>query len=565
MRRILSILMCFALCVSFAFTASAAAAEVRSLTADIVVFNDGEYSLTLTATVQFLTAPKAFCVPLVADASDINATGASYDTDTINGVDCVIFESKHGFTGEMTFVVSCTAPSGAEKLENGQQRFTVGLPEMGWAYPIAQLEANISFPAEITQQASWYSAYHGVDIENYLDISVQERSMQIKSFEKLKDQENISMELLFEPDSFELYHLPGQTVDVSIVLFWLLVVLSLAYAFFRLRRKPLRPSARQTTFNDATAGEIPCQLSGKMPDVVGILSHWGNLGYLTVTRSRNGRIRLHKQMEMGSERAVLERKLFYSIFQSSDSIDASNHHLHRVAERVGALMLRTWQQRIFRKSSANPLILHLLCLAASAVAGLITFDLLLPANLFRWFLLPFMIALCVFLSMFIRQACRNFFLRRRYLFTGIAAGLILMVFSAWAGSFFIMLCSVALQIFSGILTMFGGRRTKVGEDLVRQILGLRSFLRSAKPERLQTLMKADSQYFYTMLPFAEQLGVASAFAGCFGRMEIEPCPWFIDSLGDAKKASDFAACYAYFAAAIRNEQRLKLSKEVIYG
>ncbi len=564
MRRLISILLCLVLCCSFAFTASAAAAEVRSLVADITVHEDGEYSLTMTATVKFLSSPKAFYIPLAADADDINVTGGDYDVETVGDVECVIFENKQGFSGEMTFVISCTVPGNAEEQEDGSQLFTLKMPEMGWEYPIAKYEASIAFPAEITQQPSWYSAYHGVDIENYLDIAIKETSMHVESFERLKDQETIKMELVFAPDSFALYHLPGQAVSLSTVLFWALTVLTLAYTLLRLRRKPMSASVRQTTFNDSTAGEIPCQLSGMMPDIVGILAHWGNLGYLTVTRSRNGRIKLHKQMEMGSERAVLERKLFYSIFRSSDSIDASNPHLQQVSERIGASLKRTWQQRIFNKNSANPAIAHLLALGAAAAAGLMTFDLLLPATILRWFLLPLLIALCVLLSAFTRYACRHFYLRRRYLLWGILSGALLLLLSAIAGSFFVMLCNVILQIFVGTVTMYGGNRSKVGEDLVRQILGLRTFLRSAKPERLQSLMSADSQYFYRMLPFAEQLGVASAFANCCRRLPMEPCPWLIDLLNTPRNAAEFTTVYAQIAAAVRNEQRIKLS-EVIYG
>lgn len=564
MRRMISILICLALCCAFAFTASAAAAEVRSLVADITVHDDGEYSLTMTATVKFLSSPKTFYIPLATDADDVNVSGAEYDIDTIDGVECVVFESDHGFSGEMTFVVSCTVPDMAQEQEDGSQLFTLRLPEMGWEYPIADYEVNVSFPAEITAHPSWYSAYHGVDIENYLDISMQERSMHIKSFERLKDQETIKMELVFAPDSFALYHMPGQAVSFSTVLFWLLVVATLVYTLLFLRRKHLSASVRQTTFNDATAGEIPCQLSDMQPDIVGILAHWGNLGYLTITRSRNGRIRLHKQMEMGSERAALERKLFYSIFRTSDSIDASNPHLQRVVERVGTMLQKTWQQRLFNKKSANPKIAHFLSLGAVAAASLMTFDLLLPANLLRWFLLPIFVAGSVFLAMLIRQACRNLYLRRRYLLFAAAAILVLLMLAAFAGNFFTMLLGILLQIFVSLVSMYGGMRTKVGDDVVQQILGLRTFLKTAKPERLQNLMAADSQYFYHMLPFAEQLGVAQAFAVCCRRMPLEPCPWLIDSRGNPQTAMEFATAYAQIAAVIRSEQPIKLS-EVIYG
>lgn len=567
MRRILSIILCILLIFAFTCTASAAAAEVRSLKTDIIVLEDGSCSLTMNATVRFLSATKQFYIPLATDADDINVTGASYDTESVSGVECVIFESKHGFTGEMNFVISYTLPNVVAEQENGSQLFTMKLPELGWQYPIAEYEVSIAFPTEVTEQPSWYSAYHGVDIENYLDISIQETGMHIRSFERLKDQEVITMELSFEPDSFELYHLPGQTVSVASVLFWLLLAATLAYYFLRLRRKRFSPSLRQTTFNDSTAGEIPCQLSGQAPDAVGILAYWGNLGYLSISRSRNGRILLHKQMEMGSERAALERKLFYSLFRSSDSVDAASAHVMRVSQRVGALIQRSWSQRLFRKNSGSPYLLRLLSLLTAAISSLMTFDLLLPANLLRWFLLPILIALGVFMSYMIWHACHNFYSRKCYrsLLTGSLAVIALLALSISAGSFFVTLCSIALQIFCAVTTMFGGLRVKAGEDIVKQILGLRAFLKSARIEQIQRLIQSDSQYFYRMLPFAEQLGVASNFAARCNTIQLEPCPWLIDSQQNPQTASEFYAVYAQIAVVIRKEQGVRSPTEVIYG
>ncbi len=570
MRRFLSVFLCLLICFTLSLSANAAGAEVTDLQTQIYVAGDGSCQLTMSADVRFLSSPKTFCMPLMADADDISATGAAYDVDTIDGVECVIFESSNGFSGTIHFVCSFSISRAVAQSDSGQQTFTLKLPEKGWDFPIEKYSVSIEFPAQITEQPSWYSAYHGIDIENYLDISIAQTSMTVSSFERLKDQEIITMELAFAPDSFDLSHLPGQTVSVASVLFWLVCLAAVGYYFFRLRSKRLRPSLRQTAFNESTAGEIPCELFGAMPDLFGILAHWGNLGYLVISRSRNGRILLRKQMEMGSERSAVERKLFYSLFRSSDTLDASDARVLSVSKRVGAMMQRSWLRRLFRKNSGSPILLRCMALTAAGIASLIVFDLLLPASWLRWVLLP----LCAFLgamaARFVQKAVLQLYGRRSrfcLLLGGISA-VLLLILSVSAGCFVTMLVCIALQIFCGAATMFGGVRDAAAQDLVRQILGLRSFLKSANAVSLQRLTDADSQYFYRMLPFAEQLGVASAFARRCASVSSEPCPWLIDSLSKNRSTMDFYASYTQIAAAIRREPTLSLhakTPEVIYG
>lgn len=125
-----------------------------------------------------------------------------------------------------------------------------------------------------------------------------------------------------------------------------------------------------------------------------------------------------------------------------------------------------------------------------------------------------------------------------------------------------MLVSLALQVFCAISTRYGGVRQESAEELVRQLLGLRSFLRTANADALQRLSRSDSQYFYRMLPFAEMLGVGAVFARRCGVLQPEPCPWLIDSLSEPHTAPEFYATYCQIAAAVRKEFSVAPSKSV---
>lgn len=551
LQRFLTILLCFVLCFSLAGNVSAANAKVDLLEAELTVNEDGSCAVSFTATIQFLSPAESFAIPLAAGARDIAVSGPKHEIEEIDGVQTVVFES--GFTGKATFLCSYTLACVVTEEESGVQHVSVALPQKGWPFPIEHYEMTVHFPAEITDYPTWRSAYHGIDIDNYLDISIEEASVRVKSLERLKDRETITMEISYSANTFDLSNQPGQTVSIATVLFWLFFVCCIGYWFFRLRTKRPKAAVRYTAVNEFTAGEIPCQLFGASPDIVGILAHWGNLGYLTIRRSRKGRVTLHKQMEMDSERSASERKLFYSLFRNSSAIDALESRVLNVSKKIGPTIRKSWIRRLYRKDSGSPFLLRAMALATAAVACLILFDLILPGNFWRWFLLPICSMAGVLLSYFVQRSILRLYTRSHLscLILGIVSAMTLLALSIIAGCVGTMLASLLLQTFCAGMTMFGGLRND--PILVDQLLGLRSFLRSADIEALRRLTLSDSQYFYRMLPFAEQLGVAPAFARRCGVLQPEPCPWLLDALTDPRTAPEFYTTYRQIAALIRKE------------
>ena len=570
MRRISALVLSVILCFLLTCGVQAAGNEVSQLFSEVSVGEDGSARVTMNISVHFMTPATEFVVPLSSEGREITASGATYEVKKQDGISCVVFRNEAGFSGDISFVCSYLLPSAVTEGKDKIQEFSLALPEKGWNYPIGNYQLTVTFPVKIESQPDWYSAYHGVDIENYLDISVEDSTLKANSFEGFKDQETLSLTMEFKESPFDLKHQPGQTASVDTVLFWIFLVLSLAYWFFFLRGKLLRPVLRQTAVNGTTAGEIPCELSGLLPDVAGTLAHWGNLGYLTITRTSAGRIILRKKMEMGNERAAAERKLFYSIFRSSEAVDASNPRLLSVAGRIGPRVRRSWFRRLYRKNGGNPRIFRGLALLTGFMACFKTFDLMLPANAGRWFLLPLLSVLGTCLCFLIQGACLRFYRRRRKVFltAGTVSLVVLFILSISAGTFGLMFLCLLLQIFAGLATMFGGVRLTAGNDLVRQLLGLRKFLSRGDTEELRRLAE-DSSYFYEMLPVAEELGVGAAFARRCRDLPLEPCPWLLDSLSEPETSMEFYTLYAQVMASVRKEPTLSpapksSSKEASY-
>lgn len=551
MRRAVLILLCLLL---LTVGVSAATDEVTSLSAEVSVAADGTCTVTATAVLELSSAPREIVFPLSSEARGISATGGSYDTETVNGVKCVVFESNGGFTGRQTFVCTYRLPCRVEDLAQSQ-RFSLALPETGWAYPIETYSIHIVFPYEVTAQPAWSSAYYNDVIDNYLNVQLSGGEVTATSTTRLKDRETLSVELSFEPNTFDLRHLPGRTATVDRLFFWLLLIAAVSYWFFRLRGKLPLPRRNQTVSTEATAGEIPCQLYGQMPDIAAMLAHWGNLGYLTVERDRRGRILLRRRMEMGNERKPAERRLFSAIFRRGDVCCAQTLRFRSVVRDAGAPLRAAWVTRIYQKNGGNPYVLRAMAGLAGLAIGVLTFDLRLPAVASRWVFLPLLALLTAGLSVLVQLACAAVVRRKRlpWLLSGAVAAYVLLRFGSGADCSGIMFLNLLFQAFCGLATIFGGKRTAVGEELVGQLLGLRSFLRRADRESLQRLSRSDGQYFYRMLPFAEQLGVGRAFVRRFGDKKPEACPWLMDARTAPDSAVEFYRLYSEIAAAVRAE------------
>ena len=89
------------------------------------------------------------------------------------------------------------------------------------------------------------------------------------------------------------------------------------------------------------------------------------------------------------------------------------------------------------------------------------------------------------------------------------------------------------------------------QERLRRLLGLRRYLRRADSASLHRLTLQDPQYFYRMLPFAEEMGVGGRFVRCAAGLELEPCLWLEGAA--PRRAGDFFARYAAVCARLRGE------------
>lgn len=534
---------------ALSLSALAADAALPSLEAAVNVREDGVCEVTMTAEVDFSAAQDSLLIPLGTDARDITLAGWSYETVLQDGVTCLKLSNPAGFSGKQQFTCSYTLPCRAAEAADGQQ-FRLSLPETGWDYAIDSYSLTMTFPAQVTNAPEWTSGYYGDVVDNYLDIRTQENTVTAKSTAAMRDHETLTVSVQFPADTFNLRDQPGKTAGFDRIAFLVLLAAAVAFWFLRLRSGLILPRAQQTIGMESTAGEIPCQLLSEAPDAAGMIVHWGNLGYLTVRMSR-GRVILYKRMEMGNERKPSERRFFAALFRAGASCEAGGLRYQAAVREMQAPILTGWRRRMF--TGGNPLVLRLLGAAAGLFASLLTFDRLLPATGSRWVWLPVLTALGTAACVLVQRGVGSLFRRRRALALALGglSAIALVIFGVLAGSLPYQLLSLLLQVFCAGTTLFGGRRTSAGEERLRRLLGLRRYLRRADSASLQRLTLQDPQYFYRMLPFAEEMGVGGRFVRCAVGLELEPCLWLEGAA--PRRAGDFFARYAAVCARLRGE------------
>ena len=553
-KKFLLILLCICL---FTATVSAASDEISSLEAEVEVDSSGTCFVSLTLQVQFSSTAKEFLIPLGTEAYEVHAS-AAFETDTCDGVEYAVFQNEFGFSGKQSFTCSYYLPCTMTESETAQN-FALQLPERGFALPIQKYKLTVRFPVEVTELPTWTSSYYQDVIDNYLNIKVTENVVTASSNIEFRDHETVTMKLGFAPESFDLRHLSGQTAGVAKLGFALLAGVSILYWILRLRSKGLRIRPLQAVNLDSGAGELPCQLHGLSPDIASLLAHWGNLGYVVICKDRRGHLFLQKNpyMDMGNERKPAEQRLFQALFSRSSRCDIPSGRFAAAVKREGEGLRISWMQRMFRKESGNPQVLRTLALLAGAFISVLCFDLLLAAKPSRWFWLVVLSLLGAFLCYLTQQVVYAFSRRdgTLRLAMGIVAAVLLLLLSWKAECALFMVLSLSLQIFCAYVTRYGGRRNEPGEELLREILGLRRFLRKADNDVAKHLLTADSQYFYKMLPYAEMMGVGRTFVRRFGAGGTEPCRWLICEKRKPKTASEFYTLYCEIMAELRRAQK----------
>ena len=553
-RRLITAGLTVLLLLLLATTASAEGTVVTSLHTDCAVEADGACTLTLRISVNFAPGTETFSIPIDPAAKDVSC---SLPHSLRNGDGCRLVTLSGALSGPMELTVSYRLAETVTD-DGDHHQFAVQLLFPAWTCAIEAYEVTVRFPGVFDALPTFYSGYYGDLIDNYMTISIDRGQVHavLNSKQTLQDHEAMSMRLQLPRDFFDLRFLAGKTVPVDRLLFLALLVLTVLYWAVFLRNLPILPRRQVMPPAACGAGEIPFVLTNRAPDLALMVVQWASLGYLTLTRTRRGRVTLTRLMDMDTERRKLEGEIFRTLFSRGDLCDVRSAEYWKAKNLAAEKARKFWQNRVYDPKAGAPVFFRLLALAAGLALCLACFDLWVASKSWRWLLILALTLLggaaCLAL-----QQLGGALLRRHSLRTLLLGGLgalYLAIAGKGGGLVWLMLLNIAAQTAVGLLLRCGGRRTKAGMALAAELLGYRRWLLSADADQLHTNLAADPQFFYRVLPYADALRAGRYVAVTLAETRLEGCDWLNWEGKPARTAFVFYGRYCRLLSALRGER-----------
>ena len=539
MRRFTAILLLALLLMSFALPVSAATGITESrLNASVAT--DGTCIVNLELHFRLEEANKDLTFPLPINARSITVNGSSARTYTEGGVRHVKLGGVVGNTaGTFTVYLQYTVPDTVNYDE--QEKLMLNLPLLsGFAYGVKEFEFTISMPGMLPQnfEPAFLSGYYQQSIEANMEFSVDGDKITGRITKDLKDLETLAMRLQVSNEMFPREPVRQQTVGTIEIIMIVLASLALIYWVIFLRCAPFWGKRSATAPEGFTAGEFPCALTGQGADLTMMVISWAQLGYILIQLQSNGRVILHKRMEMGNERDPYEVRVFKALFGKRNFIDGTSYQYANLCRKVAATPGEI--RDLYRRTNGNPKIFRSLC-ALLGVFGGISLASAIVGEAVLGFLLIFILAVFGGASSWAIQGWyKGLHLRNRFaLIVALALCALWLLIGISANNPVIAGCVIGVQLLGGLACAYGGRRTFTGRYIAKQILGLRRYLRKLNPKEVQQLLRTDPDFFFTMAPCALSLGVAKPFAKAFGGKRLSACPYLTTGMDGHRTATEW--------------------------
>ena len=538
MKHLLAIFLAIVLCIGLISTVSAQSAG-EQLRSDTIIDSHGNAVVNLTVTLNMEEAVADPVFPIPADAGEITLNGGE-QKPTVTGQGALISlrSVTGGMAGQFTFTVRYTLPSvvASQTDEEGKETLTLTLPLLsGFAYPVERLEFSVTLPGEVPQAPTFSSSYYQQNIHSLMQFQ-SSGSTVTGTASNLKDHETLTMTLpvndsLFPQTAVEV-RVMGM-MDIAVVVFALLAT---GYYLLTLMPKIRRRKSYTTAPDGITAGETALWLTGRGVDLSLLVVSWAQLGYLRLQVDDNGRVLLHKRMDMGNERSTFENRCFKSLFGRRTIVDGTGYHY---AQLCRDLRRKTpGIKDIFRPRSGNPGIFRFLGLIAAALSGILLGQGFHPHSIFLRVLFSM---LCIGFAFALQSGGNALPVRQKLpLYIGLPCGFVWLVLGIAGGEIAMTVFMVAFQFLCGIAAAYGGKRTELGNQVMGQFLGLRKHMYGVSKKELQRLLKGNPEYFHDLVPYALALDCDRRFARRFARLRLPECTYLISGTNHQMTAGEWA-------------------------
>lgn len=493
---------------------------------DCLIDGAGSCQVTQSVTINIIGIENELRFPLGPNAKQASIAGYKARKVNEDGYTVLVLTNEAGFSGSRTFTLNYTLEDLVTE-QDEVQTLTLPLLSPKWPWQIESFDFTVTLPAEFTDSPDFSSGYYGDVIEEYMSVSTVGTVVGGSVMEPLKDRESLQMTLSLPKGYFSGSYVSWSANWFASILVVVLALLAVVYYLRTLYSGRMRTGSRATPPEATLPCDMPYLLACKKPSFNMLICHWASLGYLTIAVSKRGNVQLRRRVIMGNERRAIEVRLFGALFADGDVCDGASLRYKKTAAKAMDAIPRFWHRRLYDKRSGNVLVMQALACLAAAIAFLLSMSLLLPAMPARWLLLILCVPAGAALGRLMQLAASTYYLSDYLMLaTGVLSGLLMLIVSRLGGGTLTVLVAVVLNVFTGVATRHGGKRTASGNKLVAQAIGFRRYLRRAGGNHLIAAQKRDGQFFYKLLPYAEAMGMGAVFAKKFGDTTIDSCDWY---------------------------------------
>lgn len=518
MRRILIALVC---CLLLTMAASAAN-HVTDLQSTTTVSSDGTCRVTVTTVLQLENAPGKLYFPLPAQARDVTLNGTITRAPLSDGRRNVSLSGLIHGPGTYTFTIQYYLPDSVAEVD-GNLTLSVDLLS-GFAYPVEKITFSVMLPGAVSQDPRFTSSYLQQSVSEIMTWSMENGILTGTVQRRLQDQETLTLNLPVTEEMFPQPLAKRMALDIAVTGMGIFTLATLVYWFVTMRCPPARRSRRTLPPVGITAGDLGMCLTDQGVDFTMMVVSWAQMGYLLLQPDDNGRILLHKRMEMGNERSEFEVRYFKSLFGKRTIVDGTGYRYAQLCLRAKAS--RPERSNRFSPTSGNPRLLRLLSLAVNFLAAISLANTFTASTFSLILLCALLIILSVGSGWLLQAGLQALHLREKL--SPLLGGFLTLGWCVVCGlgnRWDLALWTLFLQIFTGLAAGYSGRRTVLGKQLLGEILGLRQYLRSISDAQLQQIALHNPNYYYQLAPYALALGIDRRFARHWGGRHLPECSY----------------------------------------
>ena len=546
MKRFLAMLiLCILLVGTLAVPASAESVATR---VDLLctVNAEGDCLVTMNVTLKLDQNYDSLSFPLPATARDITLNNSSASTrKTDSAVQVDISRYTRNYVGELPLVFNFVLPEAVrvstEEIKLGEERkIILTIPMLnGFELPVQSLTFIVNMPSEkMSDRPNFTSTYRQESVGSDLTYEINRNQIIGSSKRSLNDHDGVTMTMVVPREMFptvSTYVREGNPELPYIIGF---AAAALLYWLLFLRTLPLVRSRTSTAPEGITAGELGCRLTLSGGDLTMMVFSWAQLGYLMIHMDGNGRVLLHKRMDMGNERNPYENKVFKALFGNRRVIDATGMQYAKLCRKVAATVPS--ERNMYRGNSGNMKIFRWLGCGSMVFCGIcVAMNMTqIPA---LYILMSVILAVFGAVSGWMIQtiAYRNHLRGKTAVYIGFLCILAWIGLGVLCGQIWIPLGCAVGEFILGYFAAYGGRRSDLGRHDAAQVLGLRVYLKKLQPDQITRLMKNDPDYFFNMAPHALAMGVINPYARAFGRRKLDQCPYLYDTATGRRTAEEW--------------------------